>query len=486
MQFHNSFEQLPKEFYADAFPAAFSRPQLLKFNKELSEQLGLNLGSLPESDLVDILLCKQKVIGSRPIAFAYAGHQFGHFVPLLGDGRAILLGEVLDPNGRRFDIQLKGAGQTVFSRNGDGRAALGPVLREYIVSEAMHKLGVPTTRALAAISTGDIVYRESPLPGALLVRVASGHIRIGTFEYIAAKGDLLGLQALLDYSIDRHYPEIKGEVNAALLFLKKVASAQINLVAHWMSIGFIHGVMNTDNMTISGETLDYGPCAFMDQFSFDQVFSYIDRQGRYAYMNQGSIVHWNLSRLAECLIPLVHKDQKIAIELLKNELDAIPKIFELELNQRMSKKLGLLNYQSEDKNLIESWLNYLQEEQLDFTLSFRMLSSSLDNNPSTDVPKAKNAYKSFERAWHLRLKNQAHDLATIKNNMDKVNPLFIPRNHQIERAIHNAIEGDLSTFNELNQVLSRPFDETLENSQLSSYKNPPLPEEKILSTFCGT
>jgi serine/tyrosine/threonine adenylyltransferase len=477
MIFSNTFKNLPAQFYAPSSAAHFSDPKLIKFNSELSEMLGLNLSTQSDEELAKIFVGETIHQGAEPISLAYAGHQFGHFVDQLGDGRAMLLGEILDPGGKRFDIQLKGAGQTKFSRNGDGRSAIGPVIREYILSEAMHQLGVPTTRALAAVSTGDIVYRDIPTPGAILTRVASSHLRIGTFQYIAARNDLPALQALLNYSINRHYPEIKGAEHSALLFLKKVAQAQIKLVAHWMSLGFIHGVMNTDNMTISGETIDYGPCAFMDHFNSNQVYSFIDRNGRYSYQNQAKIVIWNLSRLADCLIPLVQTEEKMAIEMFNQELSLMPQLLQAELNQRIASKLGI-NYQDGDEQIIKNWFEYLEVEKLDFTLSFRNLANVLEHNHAS-IFKPTDSFKRFEHSWRPRLKN----VESLKKKMDAINPLFIARNHRVENAIQDATKGDYASFNELNLVLSQPF---TKRSDFTNYENPPKEEEKIRNTFCGT
>ena len=495
MKFNNTYDALPGRFFAEATPESFSNPKLLAFNEKLASELGLNLGEQDATSLAEIF-CGQKLLeGSHFIAMTYGGHQFGNFVPQLGDGRAMLLGEVLDPKGKRFDIQFKGSGPTFFSRNGDGYSALGPVIREYIVSEAMHHLGVPTTRALAAVATGDMVYRQEALPGGVFTRVAASHIRIGTFQYFAGKGDLEGLKTLLDYSIERHYPEIKTAIqessealNPAILFLKKVIEAQVPLVANWMSLGFIHGVMNTDNMTVSGETMDYGPCAFMDHFNFDQVYSYIDSHGRYCYKNQSTIVQWNLCRLADCLIPLVDSNDDKAIELLNNELATISDLFTNEWHKRMAAKLGIVSSPStknEDEKLIVMWLDILEKEKLDFTLSFRKLSGLLEVNekhinlrfsPSSE-------FENFVQAWRKRLKKDNIDIATIKEKMNRLNPLYIPRNHQVERAIQSAMDGDLTVFNEMNKVLINPYKH---QPDLDSYGAVPLPEEEIKATFCGT
>ena len=352
--FDNTYCRLPPHFFAEVYPAIASNPKHLKYKHKLEQKLGIDLSSLSEQELADIFVGKNIPSGANTIAMAYAGHQFGRFVPMLGDGRAILLGEVVDLDKKRYDLQLKGAGQTPYSRRGDGLSALGPVIREYIVSEAMHYLGIPTTRALAAVTTGDLVYREEGgIAGGVFTRVASSHIRVGTFEFFAAQGDFKAIKTLLDYSIKRHYPELEGEENLALLFLQKVSKAQAKLVASWMSVGFIHGVMNTDNFSISGETIDYGPCAFLDNFKFNKVFSFIDRNGRYCYSNQGNIAHWNLSRLANCLIPLVHDDQNQAVEALNNELDQFLNLFKNEWLKKMGAKLGLHETRAEDEILIK-------------------------------------------------------------------------------------------------------------------------------------
>ena len=477
MKFSNTYHKLPNHFYSPSKAAHFTDPQLIRFNHTLSQNLGFDLSSKSDEELAKLFTGQYIPEGSAPISLAYAGHQFGHFVDQLGDGRAMLLGEVLDPEGKRFDIQLKGSGPTKFSRNGDGKSALGPVIREYILSEAMFHLGVPTTRALAAVSTGDIVYRDTPMPGAVFTRVASSHLRIGTFQFIASRNDVSALKALLDYSIQRHYPEIKNQENSALLFFQQIAKAQIKLIAHWMSLGFIHGVMNTDNMTITGETIDYGPCAFMDHFNFNQVYSFIDRNGRYAYGNQPKILMWNLSRLADCLIPLIKADEKAAIEMLNHELSLFPKMFEAEFNHRMALKFGL-RYQSGFEEILECWFNYLQSEKLDFTLSFRNLSKILEKNDNSFFPETPQ-FKKFESLWRSKLSNEQK----LQEKMDAINPLFIPRNHQVEKSIQEAIRGNYALFHELNDVLTHPFSE---KPEFSIYSLPPNNEEKVTNTFCGT
>ncbi len=495
MKFDNTYDKLPAEFFSEAAPNKFTSPKLLKFNKGLAKELNLSLESESEESLADIFSGQKILEGSHPIAMVYAAHQFGNFVPRLGDGRAMLLGEILDLKGKRVDVQLKGAGPTEYSRNGDGFSALGPVIREYIVSEAMHHLGVPTTRALAAVATRDDVYREIVQPGGVFTRVAASHIRIGTFQYFGAKRDVKGLETLLDYSINRHYPEIQsaikesdGSLSSAVLFLRKVIIAQVSLVTKWMSLGFIHGVMNTDNMTVSGETIDYGPCAFMDTFKSDQVYSYIDRNGRYSYENQRAIVAWNLSRLADCLIPLVDPNQDKAIELLNAELKATNDLFIDEWQRRMAEKLGLTitpATKSEDMALIVLWLELLEKEKLDFTLSFRTLPDLLEANvdQQNSLFNPTSDFNKFELMWKERLKNEPLGIAAIKEKMNSLNPLYIPRNHQVEKAIQGAIKGDLTVFNEMNQVLSNPY---AHQPDLDFYKQAPLPNEEIEATFCGT
>ncbi len=481
--FNNTYIKLPKKFYSEASPTKVPNPELILWNESLAKDLRLSLDSSTESNLCDIFSGNQVPAGAQPIALAYAGHQFGHFVPQLGDGRALLLGEVIDINGTRYDIQLKGSGVTPFSRQGDGKSPLGPVIREYIVSEAMFHLGVPTTRALAATTTGETVYREEALPGGVFTRVASSHIRVGSFAYFAAQGDTENLQLLLDYSVNRHYPQIKGEPNVPLAFLKAVVDAQASLVAHWMDIGFIHGVMNTDNTSISGITIDYGPCAFMDHFNPQQVYSYIDQQGRYAYCNQLPIVQWNLSRLAETMIPLMGKDQKESIQLLEKELDHLKDQFDSYWLKRMTRKIGLFDVDSQDFDLISTWLNYLEEKQLDYTLSFRKLSGLLDEQNKDSFFNKTESFHHFINLWNNRLDQQGINKQDVKKLMDENNPLYIPRNHQVERAIQDAYKGDYSTFKEMVQVLKSPF---TEQPGFERYTEPPLSHEMIQNTFCGT
>ena len=472
MRFDNSYARLPERFYARVKPALVPSPKLIAWNEGLAEDLGLSGLAKSEEQLARIFSGNEIPDGAEPIALAYAGHQFGYFVPQLGDGRAVLLGEVINRrNGRRYDLQLKGSGQTPFSRRGDGKASLGPVIREYILSEALSRMHVPTTRALAAVMTGEAVYRETRMPGGVLTRVASSHLRIGTFEYFAARGDLDALKTLAEYAIERHYPEVKDDIKPNLAFFGKVVEAQAALIAHWMDIGFIHGVMNTDNTSISGETIDYGPCAFMDEFAFDKVFSSIDQDGRYAYNRQSTIAQWNLARLAECLLRL--GDEKQGFEA---ELDRFQQLFETHYLARMRRKLGFTTEEPEDWSLIDEWLQYLQQHELDYTLSFRRLGARFDADDPSE-------FGQFEAKWKQRIANQPGSAASIRKQMDSVNPLFIPRNHQVERAIQAAVNDDLSVFHELNQVLQNPFHE---QPELSHYAQPPQPHERVARTFCGT
>jgi uncharacterized protein YdiU (UPF0061 family) len=472
MFLENTYAQLPERFHAKVRPAACPNPRLLVWNEALADELGVgHLGDDP-TRLARWFGGNELLPGSEPIALAYAGHQFGNFVPQLGDGRALLLGEVVSRvSGRRYDVQLKGSGQTPFSRSGDGRAAIGPVIREYLVSEAMHRMGVPSTRSLAAVATGDRVLREGWLPGGVLTRVAASHIRVGTFEYFAVRGDQAALQLLTDFAIERHYPEAGEAGSPVVVFFAAVVEAQARLIAHWLDIGFIHGVMNTDNMAVSGETIDYGPCAFLDEFDYEKVFSSIDQFGRYAYGQQPTIARWNLARLAECLMGLGDGPEKF-----EQQLESFEDLFHRHYLDRMAAKLGFASVQPDDAPLINAWLQYLQDGQLDYTLSFRRLAGQLDADA---VPQ----FGDIERRWKTRIAQQGEPFQVVKARMDAVNPLYIPRNHQIERAIEAAMGGDLSVFHELRQVLQQPF---TEQPGFAAYAEPPLPEERVLQTFCGT
>jgi uncharacterized protein YdiU (UPF0061 family) len=478
IKFKNTYTQLPNHFYAKAQAHPVSAPILIAINRSLAKDLGIELSRETDSELANIFTGQTKLEGAANIAMAYAGHQFGHFNPRLGDGRAMLLGEVLNPAQERFDIQLKGSGPTPFSRGGDGKSSIGPVIREYILSEAMYKLGVSTTRALAAVSTGEEVYREEVLPGGVLTRVASSHIRIGTFEYFAGLGDEESLTTLLDYTINRHYNYIDiTDSNKVILFLKEVATAQSKLVASWMSIGFIHGVMNTDNMSISGETIDYGPCAFMDHFSHDKVFSFIDRNKRYAYNNQISIAKWNLFRLASTLIMTMGDNQEASIEKTEEAFKDIDKVYNEAYLEVMIKKIGLFNIEENDSTIVKLWLDYLEEEKLDFTNSFRNLSQGIIGlKPTPTLDK-------FIKLWNMRKENQKQTQAESIELMNDNNPVFIPRNHLVEKAIQEAYTGDYTTFNELNEMMKSPYES---NTKFKSFMTPPKQDEVIKNTYCGT
>lgn len=492
MKLENTYTDLPPQFHARAFAAKCFNPQLIIYNQKLADQLGLTIPQQNEQLLAQIFSGQKLLAGPPPISQVYAAHQFGNFVPQLGDGRAMLLGEIIDPHQQRFDISLKGSGPTPYSRNGDGKSALGPVLREYILSEAMYHLAVPTTRALCCVSTGDEVYRERALSGAIFTRVAASHIRIGTFQYFAAKADSANLQKLLDYSVNRHYPEINQSNDSAckaVLFLREVMQVQSKLIAKWMSLGFIHGVMNTDNTTITGETIDYGPCAFMDAYKSGQVYSFIDKMGRYSYKNQAGIIQWNLTRLAECLIPLVHADAKKAIPILESELANFNQLYANILAPIMQSKLGLdFDHKNNHENskIVVLWLDYLETEKLDFTLAFRGLSNmlSVDNTEGIDpfyTPTEK--LFAFLKLWKNSCKSQEKDLKLLAERMNSINPIVIPRNHQVEKAIKNAYAGDFELFSTLNQALASPFKDI---EQFKSLQLPPQEDEKITATFCGT
>ncbi|MDC0980157.1 YdiU family protein [Bdellovibrionales bacterium] len=483
-KFDNSYANLPEKFFSETKPTAAQSPHLIKFNSELGKLLGVRYEGLSPSELASVFSGVSLPKGAQPLSMAYAGHQFGHFVSQLGDGRAILLGEVIDSTGHRYDIQLKGAGQTPFSRNGDGRATVGPVLREYIVSEAMYHLGIPTTRALAAVTTGDRVFRETPLPGAILTRVASSHIRVGHFEYFAARGDRDGLETLVRYTLDRHFPDAALSKDGPFLsLLREVIKKQASLISQWMDVGFIHGVMNTDNASVSGETIDFGPCAFMDEFKFNRCFSSIDRHGRYAYENQPAIAQWNMARLADCLTPLCESQSPATKEKFQEALEEFEGIYNKFWLQRFRAKLGLSSSKLEDLSLFKDWLLYLQKEQLDYTLSFRALSKLLveDQTPS-ELPETDQLIH-FKLRWKSRVLSETNDLSSISKKMTTKNPLFIPRNHHIEKVIEQALSGNYTLFEEMVTVLKNPF---IEQQKYSKYSIGPVAGEHVTATFCGT
>lgn len=481
--FDNSYARFPAQFFARVEPGPVRAPRLIRVNEPLARELGFDPQWLASPQGVAVLAGNGVFKGAEPIAAAYAGHQFGGFSPQLGDGRALLLGEVIDRSGRRRDIQLKGSGPTPFSRRGDGRAALGPVLREYLVSEAMAALGVPTTRALAAVATGETVRREALLPGAVLTRVAASHIRIGTFQYFAARGDVVALRLLADHVVARHYPEIAGSETPYLGLLRAVIAAQAELVARWMQIGFIHGVMNTDNVSIAGETLDFGPCAFMDAYDPATVFSAIDEHGRYAYGNQPPIARWNLTRLAEALLPLLAEDTDRAVVLAQEALDGFDGIFQTALLGGFRRKLGLLGDEAEDVALVNALLDIMKRGRADFTLVFRRLGEddlsacrALFANPSE--------FDGWESQWRQRLTREATSPAERQAAMARVNPLFIPRNHRVEAVIKAAVERqDFAPFEAMLAILANPYEDQPGHED---HALPPAAHERVLATFCGT
>lgn len=480
-RFENSYTNLPKPFFSSERPTPVRYAGLTLLNQSLTHDLGLNFDILQSSG-ASIFVGNEIPDGSKPIAQAYAGHQFGHFTNL-GDGRAILLGEQITCDGKRLDIQLKGAGRTKYSRSGDGRAALGPMLREYIISEGMHALGIPTTRSLAVAATGETVLRTTSLPGAILTRVAASHIRVGTFQYAAALGNHEHLSSLLDYTIRRHDPDLLCSENSVFPFLESVIDRQAQLLAHWMLIGFVHGVMNTDNMALSGETIDYGPCAFMDVYHPDTVFSSIDQQGRYAYANQPAIAQWNLARLAESLIPLVGSPTEQAIEQLIPIVNTFSEKYKAYRLTGARKKIGLTTCQESDLELFESLLNIMQDTQADFTSTFVELGHSLEHDASHLRIIAAPAFRSWRTRWQHRLDQEPGSHEDAAARMKLVNPVIIPRNHIVEEALNEAESGSLKAVQSLLEILDNPFSETTKNVQ---YRNGSPPGSPPYCTFCGT
>lgn len=486
--FDNSYARLPEGFFARVEPVPVRAPRLIRLNAPLARELGLDPELLSSPEGVAVLAGREIAEGSEPLAAAYAGHQFGSFVPQLGDGRAVLLGEVVDRNGRRRDIQLKGSGRTPFSRGGDGRAALGPVLREYVVSEAMAAMGVPTTRALAAVATGEQVLREDVLPGAVLTRVAESHIRVGTFQFFAVRRDAEALKRLADHAIVRHDPAAAEAPNPYAALLRGVTERQARLVARWMSLGFIHGVMNTDNMTISGETIDYGPCAFMDAYHPETVFSSIDRFGRYAYANQPGIALWNLARLAECLLPLFDPDGDAAVAIAQDVLGAFERVHAEAHLASFRAKLGLVSEEDGDRASAEDLLNRMAATGTDFTLFFRRLSNAAGDADETralrDLFSDPAAFDAWAEIWLARLARDPQTVEQRRAAMKRANPARIPRNHRIEEAIAAAVErDDFAPFHALVDALADPFSD---DPALAAYESPPRTEERVLQTFCGT
>ena len=484
--FINAYARLPEHFFARLAPTPVVNPRLIKVNDALARFLGIDPAQLATPEGVAVLAGNNVPEGAEPLSIAYVGHQFGGFVPQLGDGRAILLGEVIGRDGHPYDVQLKGSGPTPFSRRGDGRAALGPVLREYIVSEAMAALGVPTTRSLAAVTTGEWVYREGALPGAVLTRVASSHVRVGTFQFFAARRDTDGVRTLADYVIARHYPAAREAPNPYRALLDGVVARQATLIAHWMMIGFIHGVMNTDNTSISGETIDYGPCAFMDTYHPETVYSSIDARGRYAFVNQPAIAHWNLTRLAECLLPLLGASDEARLAQANEALAAFAGAFETASAAGLRRKVGLNTAQDGDAGLVYDLLERMDANNADFTLTFRALCDTA-SDPTKDADVAKlfdtpAAFAEWAVLWRERLAAENGDAIARRDAMRAANPAVIPRNHLIEEAIAAAVaSNDFTLFEKLNAVLERPFED-----QAAPYTSPPLPHQVVAATFCGT
>lgn len=478
---NDCFLSLNKNFYEETHAEKFSYPELIYFNEKLAQFLGFDLNSFSKAELAFYFSGQKLLPGSRPIALAYAGHQFGHFSPQLGDGRALLLGEKKATDGCLYDVQLKGSGRTVFSRNGDGLSQIGPVLRECIVSESMFHLNVPTTRTLAAVKTGDLVQREEPLPGAVLTRVAHSHIRIGTFEYFAARRDLKNLNLLLDFVLKRHNPKLLEHQDKVYDFLFSVMKRQADLVSSWLALGFIHGVMNTDNTSICGETLDYGPCAFLDEYHEDKKFSFIDQYGRYSYKNQKPILYENLCRLANALIPLAQDKPECVIDRMKELLNEFETVFDAFYQKKMQAKLGLRGNTENGKILVAELLDIMQKNKLDFTWAFRNLAKEIGVKTNLDFYGSE--FLPWKTKWENELKSQKVDRDNLKEQIEQTNPVFIPRNHTIEQIIQDSYENKYEQFNAMMAALERPFEEQLE---FKSFYKIPLEQERVVRTFCGT
>ena len=477
--FDNTYSTLPEAFISKTSPVPVKSPELVIFNYNLAKELGLDFSLTDKKDLSKLFSGNLLPKGSSAIAQAYAGHQFGHFT-MLGDGRAVLMGEHLSKNKERFDIQFKGSGKTPFSRNGDGRAALGPMLREYIVSEAMHYLNIPTTRSLAVVKTGENVFRETPLIGAVLTRVASSHIRVGTFQYALINEDKSNLKILFDYTLDRHYQNIINSKNPAVDLLIEVMEKQIELVTNWMRVGFIHGVMNTDNMSISGETIDYGPCAFMDTYDPKTVFSSIDHNGRYAYFNQPGITKWNLARFAECLVPLIDSDKNKSVQIATEIINTFGEIYNEKWLEMMRKKLGLFNKNDGDEKLINELLSWMYEKKADFTNTFCVL---MEQNIEDNKIYNDESFIKWKNTWQKRIKLNNKPLNEVIDLMRSVNPLVIPRNHKVEEALNSANSNNLKSLEKLLEVLKKPYEN---QNNTKEYQFPRPPSDKKYQTFCGT
>ncbi len=482
----NSYAKLPEGFYQKIKPEPVKNPKLIHFNKNLSQELNIDPKIINEKNCKLIFSGNIIPKGSKPIAMAYAGHQFGNFVPQLGDGRAVLLGELIAKNGKRYDLQLKGSGRTAFSRNGDGRSPLGPVIREYLISESLHYLGINSTRSLAIVSTGEDVLRETRMPGGILTRIASSHIRIGTFEFFSYKNDIKSLKALADYTLKRHFTNIPKKHRYKFL-LKKVLKSQAELISKWMSVGFIHGVMNTDNTTVSGETIDFGPCAFMDQYNPNQVYSFIDEGGRYSYINQGKIIFWNLSKFAESLLPILSDNAKESKKLAIECLEIFPGYFEQTWLNEMKKKIGLSKNEKEDHVILNEFFEILRINNLDFTLSFRKLSKYLteenDDHFKKNIKDNIN-FQNWVAKWKKRLSKENMSFTVLSEKMNNTNPIYIPRNHLVEKIIESSVST--KNFTELNKLLKAIQNPFSEDSLTTEYTLSPKKNEIVPFTFCGT
>ncbi|WP_227938249.1 protein adenylyltransferase SelO [Alkalihalobacillus deserti] len=476
----NSYAGLPKSFFTSLNLTPVRSPKMIILNDSLATSLGLNVQALQSENGLAVLAGNRIPEGAFPLAQAYAGHQFGHFT-MLGDGRALLLGEQITPKVERFDIQLKGSGRTPYSRGGDGRAALGPMLREYIISEAMHALGIATTRSLAVVTTGEAVIRETDLPGAIMTRVASSHIRVGTFQYASKWGTAQDLKALADYTLQRHFPDVDAEENRYLSLLQDVIKRQAVLIAKWQLVGFIHGVMNTDNMAISGETIDYGPCAFMDVYDPETVFSSIDRQGRYAYGNQPYIAGWNLARFAETLLPLLHDDQELAVKMAEDAISDFSELYQSNWFRGMREKLGIFNEEQQDESLIEDLLSMMKKYRADYTNTFRALTFNMrEDAVMFETPE----FAQWHELWQARLGRQQESESSSHQLMKRSNPALIPRNHRVEAALEAAVkQEDYSVMERLLDVLSSPYAHSPEQAE---YSKLPAQSTRPYRTFCGT
>ena len=479
-KFDNTYARLPNPMLSQLSPVPVKSPRIAILNQSLADELSLDFSSVSNENLASVFSGNILPKGSESIAQAYAGHQFGHFT-MLGDGRAILIGEHINKNNKRFDIQFKGSGITPYSRNADGRAALGPMLREYIISESMFYLNIPTTRSLAVVTTGENVIRETSLIGAILTRVATSHLRVGTFQYAAMLGDLEILKTLVDYAIDRHYPNLKNENNKALSLLEAVVQKQTELVVNWMRVGFIHGVMNTDNMTISGETIDYGPCAFMDAYDPETVFSSIDHHGRYAYMNQPGITKWNLFKFAETLIPLIHDNEKKSIEIAQETVNKFNTLYEECWLNMMRSKIGLFGNEKEDKNLINNLLSWMKKNKTDYTNTFYLLTKQ---KTQEDKIFDNSDFINWYKKWKIRLEKNKKTAESFFDLMKNNNPVVIPRNHIVEKVLDSANNTlDLKPLNSLLEVLKKPY---TDRSKIKNYQKPSVPNGKTYKTYCGT